>query len=204
VLLLTANGALTAELGRVDFQGKTIILFDDGTWREAAAGTTEVQGCGNGVKIASKRLPIAMCFDSATWVRENAGASWEDFFRNKDATLYGGTITEIITIDEAFLRNAIVQNAANGAKIDVSQVKVMKEEKLPINGQTWSHIEYGVPLAGNNFVYSNYYISIPGKGTAQILFFTTDALFEAGRPAMEKVVATFTVGEGGSTTPSAQ
>ena len=75
-------------------------------------------------------------------------------------------------------------------------VKVLKEEKVTLNGQVWNHMEYTVPIGATDFTYSNYFLGIPGKGAIQILFFTTSPLFEAQRPAIGKAVATLRVGTG--------
>jgi hypothetical protein len=195
-VLMSGAAAWAAEMGRVQFQGKTVILSDDGTWRfDETAPQTSASGptdCADGVKIDSKSLPVSLCFSSSVWERDTPTGAWEFMFRNKAGTLYGGLISETIALDESFLRNAIVQNAAGFAKIDVSKVKIGIEEKVDINGRSWNHIIYGVPIGGTDFTFSNYYMTVPNKGMVQVVFFSPDANFAAVLPDIEKAVSSLT------------
>lgn len=190
-LLLLGMAASAAEVGRVQFQGRTVILSDDGTWKfeEQPAESMATPGCADGVKIDSKALPVSLCFSTATWDRDTPTGAWEVMFRNKAGTLYGGLISETIALDESFLRNAIIQNAAGFAKIDVSKVKIGIEEKVDVNGRSWNHIIYGVPIGGTDFTFSNYYLTVPGTGMVQVVFFSPDSTFAGVLPDIEKVVA---------------
>lgn len=198
LLLLCGVSASAAELGRVQFQGKTVILSDDGTWRFDEAATqppaTASADCTDGVKVESKSLPVSLCFPSSVWDRDTPSGAWEFMFRNKAGTLYGGIISETIALDESFLRSAIIQNAAGFAKIDVSKVKIGVEEKVDVNGRSWNHIIYGVPIGGADFTFSNYYMTVPGTGMVQVVFFSPDANFAGVLPDIEKVVSTLAFG----------
>lgn len=191
LMLLSGAPAWAAELGRVQFQGKTVILSDDGTWRfddTQARVTGSSADCTGGVEVDSKMLPISICFSNSDWERENPTGAWEFMFRNQDSTLYGGLIAEKIAMETSFLRDAILKNAAAFAKIDISQVKIGVEEEVAINGHTWNHIVYGVPVGGADFTFSNYYMTLPGAGMAQVVFFTPDTGFATALPTIESVV----------------
>ncbi len=202
-LLLLGTTASAAELGRVQFQGRTVILSDDGTWKfeePAPQQNTASPNCTDGIKVDSKSLPLSLCFSASVWERDTPSGAWEVMFRNKAGTLYGGLIAETIALDESFLRNAIIQNAAGFAKIDISKVKIGLEEKVDVNGRSWNHIVYGVPIGGTDFTFSNYYTTIPNTGMAQVVFFSPDANFAGVLPDIEKVVASlnFSGGSGGN------
>lgn len=192
--LLSGSAVLAAELGRTQFQGRTIILSDDNTWRFDDAAQQQAPAnaadCADGVTVQSKALPVSLCFGTETWERDNPTGAWEVMFRNKEGTLYGGLITETVALEESFLRNAILQNASAFAKIDVTKVRIDKEEKSDINGKSWNHIVYGVPIGGTGFTFSNYYMTIPEKGMVQVVFFSPDNTFQPSQVEIDKVVGT--------------
>ncbi|MGE0213385.1 MAG: hypothetical protein AB7S41_16970 [Parvibaculaceae bacterium] len=200
--LLSGSAAWAAELGRTQFQGKTIILSDDNTWRFDETAQTETKteektaDCADGVKVTSKSLPVSLCFGNAVWDRDNPTGAWEVMFRNKEGTLYGGLITETVALEESFLRNAILQNASAFAKIDISKVRIDQEEKADVNGKSWNHIVYGVPIGGAGFTFSNYYMTIPNTGMVQVVFFSPDSSFKPSQVEIDKVVGTLSLGGG--------
>jgi hypothetical protein len=195
--LLSGSAALAAELGRAQFQGRTVILSDDNTWRYDEATPkppANAADCTDGVSVQSKSLPVTLCFGNEAWERDNPTGAWEVMFRNKAGTLYGGLITETVALEESFLRNAILQNASAFAKIDVTKVRIDKEETSDINGRKWNHIVYGVPIGGAGFTFSNYYMTIPDKGMVQVVFFSPDTSFQPSQVEIDKVVGTLALG----------
>ncbi len=195
VVAWAAPAQAANELGRVQFSGKSIILFDDNSWKyveETNVTPSNGNDCKGGV-IASKILPIRMCMNGSVWGEQPHGAGLEQFYVLKDVDLFMALITERTPIDEDAIRGAIITNAANAAGITKDQVKVYKEDTLEINGTQWHYIEYGVKLSGTMFHYGNFYRKFPDQGSAQILFFSSDNQFEGLRVNIDKLVMTTTV-----------
>lgn len=190
VFLLLAGGAGSAgELGRVEFQGKTIVLFDDGAWRHADAPS-----CDPASKLESAVLPLSICFDRSVWSQDEASGSWEIMFQSKDRNVYGGLIPERFALNETFLRKAILNNAAGAAEGGASGIKVREESKVVVNGRTWSRLVYDVAMEGLNLVYVNYFGKLGEEGAVQIVFFTTASAFDTVLPLIESTAATIEVG----------
>jgi len=186
-----------SELGRLQFSGKVIILFDDNSWKyaEEAAANTPANGVCDGGAIVSKVLPITLCMNGAVWGEQPHGAGLEAFYTLKDTDLFVAMITERTPLDEAFLREAIISNAANAAGVTTAEVKVLKEESVTINATPWRYIEYSMKMAGTIFHYANFYRQFPEKGSAQVVFFTSDNLFEESRIHIEKLMMSATVAQ---------
>jgi hypothetical protein len=195
VLAWAAPVRAANELGRVQFSGKSIILFDDNSWtyvEQTSVTPSNGSDCTGGV-IASDVLPNRMCMNGAVWGEQPHGAGLEQFFVLKGADLYMALITERTPINEDAIRGAIITNAANGAGVTKDQVKIYKEETLDINNAQWHYIEYGVTLSGTMFHYANFYRKFPDKGSAQVLFFSSDNQFEGLRVNIDKLVMTTTI-----------
>lgn len=193
-LMLASTAGFTAELGRVEFQGKTIILFDDGAWRHADALATKAPACEPQSKLTSAVLPLSMCFDRNVWSKDEASGAWEMMFQSKQRNLYGGFIPERFALNETFLRKAILDNAAGVAEGGVSAVKVREESKVVVNGRTWNRLVYDVPMEGLSLVYVNYFGKLGTEGAVQVVFFTTASAFESVLPLIESTAASIEVG----------
>jgi hypothetical protein len=188
LVFLAASAGLAGELGRVEFQGKTVILFDDGQWRPAVEPS-----CDAGSKLESTILPISMCFDRSVWLEDKPTGAWETMFQSKNRDLYGGIIPDRFAVDEEFLRKAILDNAADATEGGSAVISVREETKVVLNGRTWNRIVYAMPMNGMKIVYVNYYAKLGDAGAVQVPFFTVESAFKSVLPLIESTAATIKV-----------
>ncbi len=197
----SALPAAAAELGKTFFQGKTIVLNDDGTWKNSdetsAAPVTPAAtptASGQDVCNTAKLVPVKYCVDSGYWVQaEKPTPDYETFYNNTNGSLYFGLITEGLPLTKDFFRNSILDNAGAVAKGGRDGVKVIEDKTVQLGSDTWNYLEYSIDIDGMVFRYSNYYTSVGDKGSIQVLFFTLDTVFETYRKDMEKVANTVAI-----------
>lgn len=184
-----------AELGKTFFQGKTIIINDDGTWRHAdEASSTPAGTPGQEICKNAQLVPVKFCIDSGFWIEaQKPTPEYESFYNNSNSSLFFGLITEGLPLTKDFFRNSILDNAGQVAKGGREGVKVIEDKTVQLGSDTWNYLEYSIDIDGMVFRYSNYYTSVGDKGSIQVLFFTLDTVFETYRKDMDKVAQTVTI-----------
>ncbi|MCB1682206.1 MAG: hypothetical protein H6858_01725 [Rhodospirillales bacterium] len=190
----SATPSYAAELGKTFFQGKTIVLDDNGTWTYGEgtqqASATPSQYAVESCKTA-KLVPVNFCLDTSYWTEtEKPTPDYESFYNNTNGSLYFGLITEGLPLTRDFFRNSILDNAGHVAKGGRDGVKVIEDKTVTLGSDTWNYLEYSIDIDGMVFRYSNYYTSVGDKGSIQVLFFTLDTVFETYRKDIEKVANT--------------
>lgn len=182
--------ALSAEIGRVELDGRSIILNDDNTWTYADSGSgPSAAAC---TRIDSTALPVGVCLDPAIWERAELGGAPEHSFKVKNAERYLMLITEKDFFPNPTLRDAILKNAQSAAGLE--KVKILDEGEELIGGAKFSRIVYRTVVDGLDVTYSNHYTGFVGKGSVQFVFFAESADNEAFAPEMAKVVSALVVG----------
>ncbi len=182
------------QIGKTFFEGKAIQLFDDGSWSYLNADTLDTSSAAGNKCQKVDSIPVQYCYSTSYWYpSELPTTDYDSFFSNKDGTLYFGVIKEGLPLTKTYFRSAILGNAGKVAKGGRDGVKIHKDTTAQLNGDTWNYLEYSIDLDGMIFRYSNYYNSIGDQGSMQVLFFTTDNVFEKFRPDMEKVANTVKV-----------
>lgn len=195
----SALPAAAAELGKTFFQGKTIVLNDDGTWKNAnetsATPTATPAGTpGQELCKSAQLVPVKFCLDSGYWIEaQKPTPDYESFYNNANGSLYFGLITEGLPLTRDFFRNSILDNAGAVAKGGREGVKIHEDKTVQLGSDTWNYLEYSIDIDGMVFRYSNYYTSVGDKGSIQVLFFTLDSVFENYRKDMEKVANTVAI-----------
>lgn len=186
-----------AELGKTFFQGKTIVLNDDGTWSytgDTAVSTPSPSQANTPVCSNSSIVPVSFCLNTSQWSSSSKPSEdYEYFYSNAVGSLYFGVITEGLPLTNEFFKNSILDNAGNAAQGGRDKVTVLKDTTVNLNGQTWNNLEYAIYIDGLKFRYNNYYTSIGDRGSIQVLFFTLDDVFEKFRPDMDEIVKTVKV-----------
>ncbi len=185
---ICSSDAHAKELGRTIFNGKTVQLNDDGTWKYVNPQNNNMnKGASN--CLSSKLVPVQICPDPRYWKKANLPSSdYEYFFNNANGSLYWGMITEGVPLGRSFFKTSILDNAANVAKGGRDGVKIYKDTTVKIGSDTWNYLEYSINLNDMIFRYGNYYTGVGDKGSIQILFFTIDSAFDKYRPEMEKTI----------------
>lgn len=83
-------------------------------------------------------------------------------------------ITEKEVIPTGQFREAIIVNAVNGSGGNESDVAVVRERKVIIDGKSFDVVEYTVANDGNPILFQNYFYSAPNFGSLQILAYSLE------------------------------
>jgi hypothetical protein len=132
--------------------------------------------------ISSKTIALSGCVDTEWQAIEGTGAQ-EFSYLTADQNFGLMLITEKETIPTKQFRDAIIQNAIKGAGVPASDVKIVREQIINVDGKPFNVIEYTIPNNGNPILFQNFYYSAPGYGSLQILAYSleTDATSSAFR-----------------------
>ena len=190
-LLLLGTGlsmglpAAAAEIGRVELDGRIVILNDDNTWQYASDATPAAapSGC---TQIASMVVPVSVCLDPAIWERAELGGDTEHSFKIKDAERYLMVITESDFFPNATLKSAILKNAQAAAGLE--KVNIVEEGEVEIRGARFNRITYQTIVDGIDATYTNYYTGFIGKGSLQLVFFSGTGDHEPFAPQIDRAV----------------
>lgn len=192
-LALGACSASAAEIGRVELNGRTIVVDDNGTWTYAGQGSAANGAgvdCSAGTVLQSKKVNVSLCVTSPWKVQSDANESFEYSVYDLADEIYSGLITERAKMPMETLEFAIIANAASATGVSREQIPVVKQEKLQLNGREWRYIEYDVNFKGAEFRFGNYYTTLGDAGAVQYVFWCSKAYFESNRPKIQALAAT--------------
>lgn len=162
ILLLLAAPAHAGEVGRVEFNSRTVILNDDQSWEYAETLADPDADCD---PVASNIVPVEMCLPLQAWHPMDLGDEFEKAF-SSDSDIIIGLITEHFHIDDPAMKQVIVENAEAGAGPD--GVKDLKQVSRTINGAEWLHSSFSFSYDSVEILMQNFMYSREGFGTAQI------------------------------------
>lgn len=187
LLLFAPFSALAEEIGRVEFNGRTVILDDDLSWKYAETLAATGSDC---TTIASNTVPMELCLEETIWSPTKIGSDFEKAFTSKSG-FYIGLITEEIYIDRPAMKTVILENAEAGAGL--KGVQGLKQSDRTINGKNWLHssfsFEYNkVEISMENFMYSR-----EGFGTVQVAIWGASGSKQNFADAVERVAATLRI-----------
>ena len=174
-----------AELGKGVFQGRTIILSDDGTWRYA--NPESATASGDCTTLTSEVVPFSICLSGDSWAYTDGGGESEFFLQNKQQELYMMLITEKVFIELSALKSAIVSNAQSVSGL--TRVKVLEDEQTTVDGHPFGSIDYQTNIDGIDFSYRNLYSNFEGIGSMQLLFFSHREQFESAQASINQAVS---------------
>lgn len=188
-LLVFPAPAFAGEIGRAEFNHRTIILDSDKTWKYAETLAEAGSGCS---PVASNVVPMEFCLAEDTWKATDLGEDFERAFES-DTGIYLGLISEDIYIEAASMKQAVVENAEAGA--GPGGLKNLVQEDTTIDGRSWLHssfsFRYGsIEIGMENFMYSDQRL-----GTVQIAIWGAAGADNRLREAAETVSATLRIAE---------
>ncbi|MFO1034827.1 MAG: hypothetical protein U1E15_12415 [Hyphomicrobiales bacterium] len=189
---ISTYAAYAAPLGHVIFNGRDVILDDNGTWAYAPPGAAADATCA-GNTLKSNKLPISFCYESPWGALSAPDVSFEYELVNRNTDTYVGLITERTQLNEETIEAAILHNAANVSGLPPEKVPVMSRETRQFNGENWKLMVYEASFNGSSFTFANYYKSLGDRGVAQLAFWCSTPYFKESFAEMEKVAATLKV-----------
>ncbi|MBI4920239.1 MAG: hypothetical protein HY834_00685 [Devosia nanyangense] len=191
-LAFFALPAAAAELGRVDFNGRIVVLSDDNTW---AYAETSALDCGTATPVASTKIKIAACIDLDDWNAGQGSGDQEFVYFSKDGNVGFAYITETAYAPIDAYHDAIIQYATQQSGFAAGSVTPFEEGEQTINGKTWNSMHYKVTVQGNELEFINYFYSEPALGSTQFVFWSLPAMTESAKALAEKVMSTVTIAD---------
>lgn len=191
---LTALPAFAAELGRVEFGGREIILNDDNTWAYAPSAISTLE-CGTATPMVSARIAVAACIDPAVWSAADPIGDQEFLYFSTDGKAALAVIPESIDVSMEQYRDVIIQVAGQAAGIDASQIQASEDTNLRSNGKTWKSFRYNLVVDGQEFAYLNYRLAESGIGAVQFVFWTLPGDEAVSDQRSDEVIETAVFGD---------
>lgn len=190
VLMLLAvfsvNAALAQELGTVIFEGRKVILNQDGTWKFANnASPSESTEC---TVVSSEVVPFSICLDPDKWTNVKLGGDHEHSIKHKDHELYMLVISEKLFLPFSALKEAVIENAKNAAGLN--KVSVIEEGTKTIDDYKFGQMVYFTRISGIDITYENFYTNFEDIGSLQIVFFAGKDQFASLRPVILQAIST--------------
>lgn len=187
--LTLPNMATADELGRVDLNGREIIINDDNSWSYASKGeqnavTTAPDGC---TVIKSKKFPISVCLDPGKWSLTNVNDIAELQYKVIDKEIYAMILTEKALMPDEQLKKAILINGQEAAGLN--KIEILKDIKESKIGPKFGNVVYNAIVDGLDITYDSYYRSFPHTGLAQVIMFSSQKEYQASLPYMNEFIA---------------
>ncbi len=161
VVLIMLASAVTAQdvIGRAVIGGKRVELLNDKTWRYANANDNTEATC---VPIDNR---LTFCGSILDW--RPLGTDGTEFVRQfrHNARIYAGIIHEELGaddgLDQAFMRNIIIQNAATFSGSRPEDIPIYGVENVDVDGLAGETITFGALFEGLNITYQNTLVNGP-------------------------------------------
>ncbi len=177
ILLSPQLYAATGETKAITEDGRTVILKQDGTWKESEQIKPKERGQYDATKNANKlyQPPVAgthFYYDPADWLaRASTNEGAKKSFDGKGG-FFGVVIAEKLPVSVEVLKKVALANAQNAS----SEMEVLEEATHTVNGTKVEYMKYKAVVQGINFVYQgNFYTN--ADGVIQVIcgtFDTTD------------------------------
>lgn len=176
--------AFAGEIGRVDVNGKEVILMDDNTWKYSGVMADNDFPCAT---IKAKTFPISLCLAEDSWTNADLNDDAELQFKLLDDTLFGMVLIDSSVIPKRSFRKTILDNAKIAA--GENPVNIVEENSVVVGGKKLNKIRYQLLLGDLDITYINYYGGIKGKGSVQLLFFMETSLASEKLPDIAEALA---------------
>jgi hypothetical protein len=185
-----SGACAAAEMGRVELNGRTIVIDSDGTWSyldEAAADAPR----GDCTLLRLDTPPVEFCLLEADWRRADLGGDFAFGFQSRAHDLYFGVIGEITAFDYDTMRKLIRENASDSAGL--KGLMNNEDETATINGAEWGVVRFELEFGTAPIDFENYFTIVPDRGTAQFVFWSPSQIFDATAEIRARVAETLSV-----------
>ena len=163
------------EIGRSDLDEDVILVASADPVPQVPAAdsapqmlTRSVSGGRPCTEIISKTIKLSGCVDNE-WVASEGTGAQEFTYLTADQNFGLMVITEKDVFPASQFRDAIIANAVAGSTGNKDDVKIISERIESIDGKPFNVLEYTIPNDGNPILFQNFYYSLPGYGSVQIL-----------------------------------
>jgi len=176
--------AAADEVGRIELNGRQVILQDDFTW---AYGSNAAKVAENCTTVSSEVVPVSVCLDPNKWTFANLGGNAEHKLGLKGKELYLLIITEKQVLPISTLKKAAITNAQNASGL--TKVETLSESAALIDGHGFGQIDYATTVDGVKITYGNYHSSFEGKGSVQLVFFAAQGEYDGFKSEIAEAIA---------------
>ncbi|WP_425100506.1 hypothetical protein [Tropicibacter sp. S64] len=179
-----------AHVGAAIVDGKPVALYDDGTWEFVFKPKP---GC----QTLTKR--ISLCGEKGQWKRMRSDdpetlasfLSRGDFYVNMYLDESG--LRDDVTM--AFLREAVLENAAAGTGAMIEDIPVLGIEETEVDGRPGETLVYGVEFNGTPFVMANTIVLTADISLQAVVFNIGREYTDMHRAEVAAVLAGLRLGE---------
>lgn len=182
--VFSTSSALAAEIGKIQLNGRQVILNDDFTWSYGSDAPSVKPDCTD---VGSEVVPLLICLDPGKWTFANLGGEAEHKLGLKGQELYLLFITEKTELSVASLKKAALSNAQDASGL--SKVKTLLDQVALFDGHEFGVLEYATTVDGIDITYANYLTSFGDEGAAQFVFFAATNQFDGFRQVISEAMA---------------
>lgn len=186
-LMLVAGGSQAAEeVHRLDVgDGRTAVLFDDGSWAYWSDLGTESGSSPGTVTVSDSRDIVSVTYDSDVWTRypepRTLSPDASLAFSHREGDAYALVIAERTSIPLKTLSNMVLQNA----RVVATDAEIVSSEPGTVNGEQGLFVDVeatvnGIPIRYHNLVWSG------DEGSVQVITFASQNLFEEYRADFDR------------------
>lgn len=179
VMPLVAAAPLIAQVPATTFDGKAVMLYDNGTWKYAAADTASRPDTNTRAASSTVRDQVAILdgravlrYDPNKWRETPAGQPGRVMLAHLTGDGMAMVIAEHLEMQVDTLAQVALDNARNAAP----DVHLVSRTHVRVSGKDMVEMEFSGNLRGIAFTYLGRYYG--GKeGSFQVLTFTGSSLF---------------------------
>jgi hypothetical protein len=193
-LISVVHSVMLAQTRATTEDGKTVILYDDGTWKY---DSLPPKVADTGVVLSftkpeaahklqkSEKIPAGIWYNDHKWKVKSStsGEAYEYMFSLKSGDLYAMFIPERIEIP----MDELVTIAKGNAEKVSTEFKEIKEGTRIINGVKMRYMEMKAKVHGIDLMYFGYYYSQKDM-TIQFLGYTSESLFKENQAEIESML----------------
>lgn len=186
LLLAASETQAVNEVHRLNTgNGRTAVLFDDGTWAYLSDLDTSGSSSSGMITASDSRNIVSVTYDNDTWTRfpdpRTLSPDASLAFSHREGDAYALVIAERTPIPVKSLSNMVLENARAVA----SDARIISSEPGTVNGEQGLFVDVeatvnSIPIRYHNLVWSG------DEGSVQVITFSSQNLFEEYRPDFDR------------------
>jgi hypothetical protein len=188
--LLFASSPLAAQVPATTANGRAVMLYENGTWKYAAAvdSAASARSAASTSKIDILNGKAALYYDPAKWTETPSDEPGRTMLTHVNGDGMAMIVAERLSMPLETLHKIVLDNARKASP----DVRVMSERQLTVGGRSMLEMEFSGTMQGIPFTYLGRYYT--GKaGSIQVLTFTGTNLFSEYEPDFREILSGFEV-----------
>ena len=189
-LSLLTSTPLAAQVPATTADGRAVMLYENGTWKYAAAvdSAASARSAASTSKIDILHGKAALYYDPAKWTETPSDEPGRTTLTHVNGDGLAMIIAERLSMPLETLHRIVLDNARKASP----DVHVVSERQVMIGGRSMLEMEFSGTMQGIPFTYLGRYYT--GKaGSIQVLTFTGTSLFSEYEPDFREILSGFEV-----------